>query len=214
MNAVYLMEEERPSPRDGRKKGCGGSVSMACGILLSLLVLWVVSMFVFPAQCRRPVERAISSLKIAIQATQSPTLKKHAKGAHKTTDLTAGGEKKKEENTEALKEAEKKTCVLLIFAQWCPHCHSAMPGYIEASNQSDAPFYIVDSACIDPKSIQGEGASFEVTHFPFIVKNEVGEDGKRSVNVMQEAVTKENIIKFANSKVGSSSSSSMGSMFD
>ena len=54
----------------------------------------------------------------------------------------------------------------LIFAPWCPHCHTTMPNFAEASKKTNIPFAIINAESVPSNILQ----DFKLTHFPFIVK--------------------------------------------
>lgn len=65
-----------------------------------------------------------------------------------------------------------KTAMIMIFAPWCPHCHTAMPKFFEAAKKSKCAFAIINAELVSPTMLQGENAVFNVQFFPFIVRRE------------------------------------------
>jgi len=99
------------------------------------------------------------------------------------------------ENGNKLVEFDKthENCMYMVYAPWCPHCHKAMPNFVEASKASKTPFALVNAELLPPALIQGENAIVDVKHFPFFChKNGTTKD------VLKVAPTTENIVKFAN----------------
>lgn len=86
--------------------------------------------------------------------------------------------------------------MIMIYAPWCPHCHTAMPKFMEASKECDMPFALVNAELVSPTMLQGEGALFNVQFFPYILKRDkVGDDFSDSI--FKDAPTKENLAKHA-----------------
>ena len=94
---------------------------------------------------------------------------------------------------EELKLHEKM--VILIYAPWCPHCHKAMPSFIEASKINPTSQYVVINAELVPRELLTE--TFKVSHFPFIVKVEKNKGGE----IFKAAPTKEDLVEFETDEI-------------
>ena len=89
-----------------------------------------------------------------------------------------------------------KTCMLMIYAPWCPHCHTAMPKFFEASKKSKCPYGIINAELVSPHLLQGENALFNVQFFPYIIRRETkGEEA--SDTVYKGAPSAEGYAKFS-----------------
>lgn len=98
-------------------------------------------------------------------------------------------EQQKKRNDEAVKQykAQNPNAVFMIFAPWCPHCHKAMGDFCQASKESKEEFAVINAELVSRELLMGD--SFDVSHFPFIVKcNKDGTDV-----VLKTQATKENI---------------------
>lgn len=91
---------------------------------------------------------------------------------------------------------ENKTCMLMIYAPWCPHCHTAMPKFIEASTKAKCPFGIINAELVSPQLLQGDSALFNVQFFPYIIRREQ-KGGEASDTVYKGAPTMEGYLKHA-----------------
>lgn len=67
---------------------------------------------------------------------------------------------------------KNKTCMVMIYAPWCPHCHTAMPKFFEASKKAKCPFAIINAELVSPQLLQGENSLFNVQFFPFIIRRD------------------------------------------
>ena len=89
---------------------------------------------------------------------------------------------------------QNEDCILMIYAPWCPHCGPAMIEFMEASLESDKKFGLINAELLrGSKLLQGE--LVDLTHFPYICNKNGGE-----VVLLEEAPTKENIVKLSRSK--------------
>lgn len=81
--------------------------------------------------------------------------------------------------------------VVLIFAPWCPHCHTALPKFMAASDEmkKHRDVAIINAEMVD-RELMGE---LQVTHFPYIF----AEDRKNKRKVHKGKVSEEELIKFA-----------------
>jgi thiol-disulfide isomerase/thioredoxin len=91
-----------------------------------------------------------------------------------------------ESTTKKLKEYidSHSNMALMVFAPWCPHCHSALPTFMTAANRMPSHVHpiVINAELVDRAILSSLG----VTHFPFI---------KYGDNVLNKAVTEENIVK-------------------
>lgn len=65
-----------------------------------------------------------------------------------------------------------KVSMIMVYAPWCPHCHTAMPEFAKAASQCDVPFALINAELMPPKLLQGDSALFNVQYFPFIMRRE------------------------------------------
>jgi thiol-disulfide isomerase/thioredoxin len=80
----------------------------------------------------------------------------------------------KAENDKCVEEFCKKhdKAMLMIYAPWCPHCHTAMPEFYKASKDAKIPFGLINAELVNPHLLQGENALFNVQYFPYILRRE------------------------------------------
>lgn len=90
------------------------------------------------------------------------------------------------------------TCVVMIFAPWCPHCHTALPKFVEASKSATVPFALINAEMMDPKTMHGDKALFNVQYFPFIVKRTKA-GGESQDILFKDVPSVENLLKLAGS---------------
>lgn len=92
-------------------------------------------------------------------------------------------------------DQEHSDVLYMIYAPWCPHCHKAMPNFMEASKKSNTEFALINAELIPRSLIQGNEAIVDVKHFPFFCH-------KRGSNkdVFKGAPTVENLLEFAAKK--------------
>lgn len=93
------------------------------------------------------------------------------------------------------KVEEHNRTMIMIYAPWCPHCHRAMPNFVEASKVNPDIQYMVINAELVPRTLLTE--SFKVSHFPFIIKKQVG----KSDAVFKANPTKEALLAFEDEEV-------------
>lgn len=62
--------------------------------------------------------------------------------------------------------------VLMVWAPWCPHCHSALPKVADAARESACDFAVCNSELVQREAIAGD--VLNVPHFPYIVLKENG----------------------------------------
>ena len=88
---------------------------------------------------------------------------------------------------------ENPKSTFMIYAPWCPHCHTAMPNFCDASKECEEKFALVNAELIPSNMLHEE--PFKVSHFPYICKLD-----NMSVSVFQGDPTAKNIISFSKSK--------------
>lgn len=92
-------------------------------------------------------------------------------------------------------DKEHSVVLYMIYAPWCPHCHKALPNFMEASKKSDVPFALINAELMPHTLIQGEDAIVDVKHFPFFCfKNGETKD------VFKNAPTTEKLLEFVSKK--------------
>ena len=111
----------------------------------------------------------------------------------------------KKDTAKTVKEYDEKheNKMYMIYAPWCPHCHTALPKFCEASKKcasENVQFALVNAEMVTSDILQdvknGTKPVFNVTHFPFLVhKTKNGEE------VFKGAPSAENIAEFATKKL-------------
>jgi thiol-disulfide isomerase/thioredoxin len=90
--------------------------------------------------------------------------------------------------------------IVLIFAPWCPHCHTALPKFMEIS--PDVKANKMDMAIINAEMVQKDLLeSLGVTHFPFLVKSHDGLLSGKTRQVYNGPLDKNNLIEFCKKAV-------------
>ena len=89
-----------------------------------------------------------------------------------------------------------KVSMLMIYAPWCPHCHTAMPKFFEAAKKSKCPYAIINAELVSPDLLRGENALFDVKFFPYIIRREQ-KGGEASDTVFKGAPSVEEYVKFS-----------------
>ena len=88
------------------------------------------------------------------------------------------------------------TSMVMIYAPWCPHCHTAMPHFAAAAEQCDVPFALINAEMMPAHALQGDAALFQVQYFPFIVRRE--RNGSEFTDTLfKEAPSKDALTKAA-----------------
>lgn len=98
--------------------------------------------------------------------------------------------------------AEHPRSVIMVFAPWCSHCHTAMPHFIRAAKRSSIQFGIVNAELVPRSFLAGQDATLKVTHFPFFVKCTLSGESTITQQAfsMQKAATEDNLADFANAE--------------
>lgn len=102
-----------------------------------------------------------------------------ATNSKEDSDATAKQtEDDKKSLSEKVKNVVKNTnkIVIMFWAPWCPHCHSAMRQFVLASQMCPkTKFLMVNAEAVDKdKLFKGENSLVPLTHFPFICRMENG----------------------------------------
>ena len=100
-----------------------------------------------------------------------------------------------------------QTCVIMVYAPWCPHCHTAMPVFTECSMDGHKePFALVNAELVTHDLMQ----KLNVTHFPFIALVKKEKEGSQlHIDVLKEGVSKASI-----NNLCSNSKNSLDSVFE
>lgn len=181
-------------------------------LIIGVVILVVVVLMMSFKDCKRGFSDLMSHSSISGKKSHTKGVDCHAKtdfSDFKVENLTHCSEtdskckdfKKVDEtlkiqNGSKLKEFdESNTNVMyMVYAPWCPHCHTALPKFCEASKKSDVKFALVNAELVPPTLLQGKDALLSVTHFPFLChKNKE----KNILEVFKGAPTAENIVAFA-----------------
>ena len=103
----------------------------------------------------------------------------------------------KENNTQMVRTCldENPICMIMVYAPWCKHCHTALPIVKEsASIISSMPVVIINSEMIKQSLL----SDISVTHFPFIAATS---DSMASSNVLDMPVTLPNLKNLAETQI-------------
>ncbi len=213
------------NPYEDKPKG-----SQACGLLLGIivviLILWLIGR---TTSCspHRVVPVFVNGMRAKLSSADDAHLKpevskkvckpgsKDPKCLQNLTPCQAGdknchpadGNKVNpsvhKEHDESVKKFLKETPVsmIMIYAPWCPHCHTAMPKFAEASEKSGGvPYALINAEMVSPQLLHGENALFNVQYFPYILRREK-KGTEFSDTLFKNAPTTENLV--AHSKTDS-----------
>lgn len=113
--------------------------------------------------------------KTLLKKSKVVNLTKCSVGDDKCSDMKNVDPKVRSANDDSVVKfiKDNPTSMIMIYANWCPHCHNAMPKFVEASANSKVPFALVNAELVSPKLIQGDESLFNVTHFPYILRREL-----------------------------------------
>ncbi len=186
-----------------------------CKILMYGIIILVIWWLVSKSSCTqmfRPVSHAVNGMKAAIAGNSITdhhvkvdvaTVKKSK--VHNLTpctnescrDIKKIDAKTKISGDKAVDKFVKdhETCMLFIYAPWCPHCVTAMPKYYEASTKADVAFGIINAEMVSPELLHGEKSAFNVEFFPHIMRLEKQKDGTMNKSLFKEAANTEAIVK-------------------
>jgi thiol-disulfide isomerase/thioredoxin len=83
--------------------------------------------------------------------------------------------------------------IVMFWAPWCPHCHTAMRPFVLASQMCpQTKFLMVNAEAVDKEKLfKGKDSIVPLTHFPFICRMENG----KMVKVHEDAPTPSGIVK-------------------
>lgn len=181
------------------KKNDKENDSMLILIIIAVVAFLVVVTVGSKPECRqrlRQIPAMISTMrtrfskndgKVSSKISQSEELDEYVKHvSKKCRNLTAClqgdvnckdfknvSEEYKKRKTNEVKEylQSHQNIMILIYAPWCPHCHTALPQFMEAADElEDVDVAILNAEMVDRK-LMGD---LEVTHFPFIAKSKDG----------------------------------------
>ena len=141
--------------------------------------------------CRKPLMQlggaAMSMVGLNVSAMAAPNVQPAAAnqttgGAQNGVVVDAAGAKKDKDAWRTMDDAEKKVteaslrallaahdkAVLMIFAQWCGHCHTMMPHFdvAAASAPSGVAYVFVNAEALPRSAWQGEGKLLDLAYFP------------------------------------------------
>ena len=209
------------SSRSSKYENASSSTTMILIIIVAIVLLYVFSgscknqlhqfrngiSVMFSKFNKRPpsTATAVSSKQSDIKTLDAYVKQVHAKCENLTACLKgdASCEDFKNVSTEYKARTTKhthdyldtnKNIIMLIYAPWCPHCHTALPAFMEmAEDTGDASvkIAILNAEMVD-RSVLGE---IGVTHFPFIASSQNGMKSSQK-HVFKGAPTKENLVQF------------------
>ena len=97
--------------------------------------------------------------------------------------------------TEKVTKVVKSTgkLIVMFWAPWCPHCHSAMRPFVLASKMCpNTKFLMVNAEAVDKETMfKGNNPIVSLSHFPFICRMENG----KMVKLHESAPTPSGIVK-------------------
>lgn len=108
--------------------------------------------------------------------------------------LIDGGKEKQETNAKALRKwvedhkKKGKTCIMVVFAHWCPHCHSsikALGNHISSDTEFDT--LLVNAEAVHPSVFQGSSALVGLEYYPTILCMKDGSDPE-TMSSVEDAV--------------------------
>ena len=103
--------------------------------------------------------------------------------------------KKKNEQTVLKFLEENADAILMVYAPWCGHCHSAMPHLHKASSQTKIPCALINAELV-PEALLAGGPNFDVKYFPHIVRRT--KKGKEiSVKPFGDEPSEQNLVQFS-----------------
>jgi len=204
---ISAADLEKLFPKENETDDNGCQAIMIIGAIVLIIIIFSMS---FNA-CKKRYDRMnfVSGRKSSTKGTDC-----HAKTDFtnfKVENLTHCSESdskcknfKQVENTVKIENGEKikdfdnnnDEVLYMVYAPWCPHCHTALPKFCDASTKSDTKFALINAELVPNTLLQGKESLLQVTHFPFICHK--SQDKKE---VFKAAPTSENIVAFAAKKV-------------
>lgn len=220
----YEVPRRAPNSYPSRSERSGSS-SACCILIIAVVVLLLIYFlrnYVIPAVRRHERDDVASAMRgigvskaaqdrfvkvdvaLVKRATSCDATKKQC--LHILTPCTTSECENYKDMTKEAKEAndtavrnfvaQNPRLVLMVFAPWCTHCHTAMPAFFEAACDSDVPFGLVNAELVNPDVIAGATRICDVKYFPTIVLLEHTGDELQQTHLSQ-AFTKENILKLS-----------------
>jgi thiol-disulfide isomerase/thioredoxin len=180
--------------------------------IVVFIIWWLLSKFSCQHYVTRPVTTVVNGMKAAIAKKNGndhhvkvdPETVKESK-VHNLTQCTQESCKDIKKIDSMTKKSSDKiikkfledhdTCMVFIFAPWCPHCVTAMPKYYEASTKTDVPFALINAEMVSAETLQGEKSMFNVEFFPHIMRLEKQKDGTYTKSIFKEAPDADAIVK-------------------
>lgn len=92
---------------------------------------------------------------------------------------------------------DNEDVLFMVYAPWCPHCHTTLPKFVEASKKVDkTKFALINAELCSRDLLQGDSNGIaQVTHFPYIFHKVSGNNA-----VFKGNPTVENLVTFSTQK--------------
>lgn len=219
MNVAYVTPEDFERFRTVQQPRHGSHKSSCCKMLMLIVIVAIVAIVMTSPFCQkklRDVPMYISGLKTVLKnqavsvknvmvapppddkyvATISPTchnLTPCNPEDGKCNDFKQVDATFKTQTTATVRDflQAHPNLLMLVYAPWCPHCHTALPEFMKASESVDKNISpcILNAEMVDSNVLM----EMQVTHFPFIVRSNAGH-----TNVFQGNPSSQAIVEFAN----------------
>jgi len=131
-----------------------------------------------------------------------------------TANQTEDDKKLLSEKVDTILKKSKKI-IVMFWAPWCPHCHSAMRPFVLASQMSpNTKFLMVNAEAVDKEKLfKGENPVVPLTHFPYICRMEEGKMVKLHDSAPTPTNIVENLVPEEESKVEESEPNPLDALF-